>query len=242
VIADPRTSLPHEESAYRAIFEASSDGLVINDPETGLVLEANPAFCQMHGYERMVGLHPTVFIHPDSHHLFADYMRTVRDGREFRARAQDVRRDGTVFDVEVLGRGFIYRDRLALLGVVRDVTEQVRAYQELEAHVAARTREIERRRQVAEGLRELLQVVNSKRGLDEILDYVVVQAGRLLESDAASLHLIDEAHPELLQLHASNVPEEARTPTAWVGFPVMGLAAARRLRPYDQSALRHCRR
>ena len=50
-----------EESAYRAIFEASSDGLVINDAQTGIVLEANPAFCRMHGYDQMVGLHPTVF-------------------------------------------------------------------------------------------------------------------------------------------------------------------------------------
>src|SRR5690242_15897833 len=111
---------PQEDSAYRAIFEASSDGLVINDAETGLVLEANPAFCQMHGYDRMVGLHPSSFIHPDSHKLFEEYVCAIREGREFRARAQDVRRDGTVFDVEVLGRGFRYQGRFALLGVVRD--------------------------------------------------------------------------------------------------------------------------
>ena len=66
-----------EESAYRAIFEASSDGLVINDADTGIVLEANPAFCRMHGYDQMVGLHPTVFIHPDSHHLFEDRKSVV---------------------------------------------------------------------------------------------------------------------------------------------------------------------
>src|SRR5438270_4156133 len=118
----------HADSAYRAIFEASSDGLVINDADTGVVLEANPAFCQMHGYERMVGLHPMTFIHPDSHALFAKYLDIVRQGGEFRTRAQDVRRDGSIIDVEVLGRGFVFQGRFALLGVVRDVTEGMRAY------------------------------------------------------------------------------------------------------------------
>ena len=62
---------------YRAIFEATSDGLVINDPETGLVLEANPAFCRMHGYDQMVGMHPREFTHPDTRYLFEDYVRTA---------------------------------------------------------------------------------------------------------------------------------------------------------------------
>lgn len=73
------------------------------------MLEANPAFCRMHGYERMDGLHPTAFIHASSHHLFTEYVQAICAGREFRCRAQDVRRDGTTFDVEVLGRGFVYR-------------------------------------------------------------------------------------------------------------------------------------
>src|SRR4051812_32432687 len=111
-------ALPPSET-YRAIFEASSDGLVINDPDTGVVLRANPAFCRMHGYEQMDGLHPHVFIHPTSHALFQEFVQTVRDGREFRCQAQDLRKDGTVFDVEVLGRGFTYRGHFAVLGVVR---------------------------------------------------------------------------------------------------------------------------
>ena len=156
---------------------------MINDAETGVVVEANPAFCRMHGYDRMVGLHPTSFIHPESHPLFADYVRTLQAGGEYRGRAQDVRRDGSVFDVEVLGRGFTYQGRFAMLGVVRDVTEQVHAYQVLEQRVAERTREIDRRRQVAEVLRDLLATVNSGRALDEILQAVLAQAGRLLGSE-----------------------------------------------------------
>src|SRR5690349_12090539 len=98
---DPK---PDQHSAYRASFEASSDGIVITDAATGIVLVANPAFCQMHGYDRMEGQHPTTFIHPDSHHLFDQSVRVVQAGGEYRGRGKDLRRDGTTVDVEVFSR------------------------------------------------------------------------------------------------------------------------------------------
>ncbi|MBX6341331.1 MAG: PAS domain S-box protein [Thermomicrobiaceae bacterium] len=194
----------------RAIFEATSDGLIINDLATGLVLEANPAACRMHGYDDMVGLHPTAFIHPDDHHLFADFLRTVRAGGEFRCRARDVRRDGSVFDVDAQGRGFTYRGRPAVLGVVRDVTDEVRAVQELERRVAERTREIERRRAVAEGLRDLLAAVNARHPLSEILADVADQSRRLLGSDASAIFLpVPGREAEMLGVRACSELEPA---------------------------------
>jgi GAF domain-containing protein len=60
-------------------------------------------------------------------------------------------------------------------------------------HVEAeqRMRENERRRRVAEGMRDLLAVVNSTRSLDEILDSVLAQSADLLGSDAGSVLLLD---------------------------------------------------
>src|SRR5690242_19106475 len=122
----------------------------------------------MHGYDDMAGLHPSSCIHPNSGPIFVDYVEAIRSGREYRARAQDIRRDGTVFDVDVLGRPMTYNGAPAMLGVVRDISEQVRAYHEMEERVAVRTAEIQRRREVAEGLQELLAVVNSRQSLQEI--------------------------------------------------------------------------
>ena len=60
------------EEEYRNIFEAASEALVIFDMDIGLVVEANPAACEMYGYTRQefVGLNPTVFMHPESYVLF----------------------------------------------------------------------------------------------------------------------------------------------------------------------------
>ncbi|MGB0385514.1 MAG: GAF domain-containing protein [Ardenticatenaceae bacterium] len=63
----------------------------------------------------------------------------------------------------------------------------------LEARVMERTQEIERRRRVAEGLREILTALNSNRPFSEILDYIVALGGRLLKTDAAALFQTDES-------------------------------------------------
>jgi signal transduction histidine kinase len=122
--------------------------------------------------------------------------------------------------------------------VVRDVTERVHAYQLLEARVAERTREIERRREVAEGLRELLAAVNSRRTLDEVLDAVVAQTGRLLGSDAGAIYLPDGPPSDglLAARAAQGLEPEAVTRKLHVGRPMTGLAFSMR-RPVVASDL-----
>jgi len=77
---------------------------------------------------------------------------------------------------------------VGLVDVMTDATERMLAYQTLEQRVRERTREIEQRRQVAEGLRDILTILNSNRPLDEILDYIAAQAGRLLGTDAVAIY------------------------------------------------------
>lgn len=57
----------------------------------------------------------------------------------------------------------------------------------LEEQVHERTAEIERRREVAEGLREILTILNSNRSLKESLDAIIVQAVRLMSARAVIL-------------------------------------------------------
>ena len=131
--AQAEEQLREKEAQYRNVFEASTDGLVINDLEDGHLVEVNPAMCRMHGYtyDEFMTLHPMTFIHPDSHPIFAEYIDTVKAGKQFQARAIDVRKDGTPFPVEVHGTTFDYKGKPHVLAVVRNVTEQVRAEEQL---------------------------------------------------------------------------------------------------------------
>jgi PAS domain S-box-containing protein len=193
-----------QEEQYRRIFNATSDGLVITDIATGIVRAANPAFCRMHGEKDMVGMVPEVFIAADSLHVFTEKTAAVQAGMDFRGRAEHRRRDGSRFFVEVLGTSFEFDGAPAVLGVVRDITEQVRSEQALERLVSERTRELERRRAVAEGLKDLLAIVNSGKPLDDIMDAVVKQARALLGSDAAQVFFPLPDADDFLAGHASS--------------------------------------
>ncbi len=78
------------------------------------------------------------------------------------------------------------------------------------------------------GLRDLLAIVNSSRGLDEILGYLVVQAQQVLGTDGAVLYLRDEHQPDVLLLKAAHgLPEPMISPTVPVGFPIVGLSVSK---------------
>jgi PAS domain S-box-containing protein len=86
---------------------------------------------------------------------------------------------------------------------LRRLNQQLEDYsQNLEQKVAERTHEIERRRQVAEGLRDMLTILNSNRPLNEILDYIIAEASRLLGTQSGAIYRL-QADQELFTVQAS---------------------------------------
>jgi two-component system nitrate/nitrite sensor histidine kinase NarX len=64
-------------------------------------------------------------------------------------------------------------------------------------------REREHRRDIAEGLRGILAVLNSDKPLDAILDYITLYACRLLEADAVAIYRL-QPETNLLHIQSSN--------------------------------------
>lgn len=127
-------ALGAREEQYRAIFDASVDGLVLLNP-SGRLVDVNQAFADMHGFTRedLLAMDPRLVVHPDSWHRFDTFMDTLRTGLPFHAEADDVRRDGTVVPVEVHGVRMVYQGAAHLLGIVRDITARRRAEVERDA-------------------------------------------------------------------------------------------------------------
>ncbi|HYN88098.1 MAG TPA: PAS domain S-box protein [Ardenticatenaceae bacterium] len=177
--------LREKEEQYRAIFESTSDGLFINTLE-GQLVDFNPAAARMHGYtvEEFHMLQPSDFIHPDSLPLFRDYIEAVRAGQTFRGRAVDRRKDGSYFHVEVIGQGFSYGGKPHTLAIVRDVTEEVEAYQLLEQRVEERTRELST-------LLEVSQNVASTLELNPLLTLLLDQLGGIVDYHGAAVSIVD---------------------------------------------------
>ena len=131
------------EKLYQNIFNATVDGKIINDLESGLVVEANPAACKMHGYtrEEFIGLQLITCVHPDSQYIFSESIQVFQSDGVFDIQTQDVRRDGSTFYAAWRGTAFSYQGRPCLLNIVRDVSKRVQIEQLLGQRVETRTHE-----------------------------------------------------------------------------------------------------
>jgi PAS domain S-box-containing protein len=141
---DPnRLSTEENDWQYRSIFETAVDGVIINDLETGLVVEANPEACRMHGYARkeFIGLHLTTCIHPDSQYVFGESVQAFRSEGVLDIQTLNVRRDGSTFYAVWHGTAFTYQDRPCLLNIVHDVDKRIQIEQQLGQRVETRTHE-----------------------------------------------------------------------------------------------------
>lgn len=138
---NPRTL--GDEKLYQSIFNATSDGILIADPETGSVLVANPAAAGMHGYPPRDFNHLNFYklIHANSQTLFDEFPHIVQQGNQFDTLAQHVRMDGTVFTVEWRAVAMKHQNRTYALALLRDVTNRVQAERLLRQRVGARARE-----------------------------------------------------------------------------------------------------
>jgi PAS domain S-box-containing protein len=176
------------ERHYQGIFESISDGLVINDLETSVVVEVNPAACAIYGYarEEFIGQQPISFIHPDSYHQFTNYVQEVRSRSTSVAEQLHMRRDGSQFFVELRGAVYIDQGRSYLLSVVRDINQRVHAEQLLKQRMETRTHEQSTLLEISQTLASTLELQP-----DLILDQL--------------WKIIDYTHAGLLKLENSNL-------------------------------------
>jgi PAS domain S-box-containing protein len=177
-------SLQQAEARYRGVFESTSDGLVILDPD-GRIVEVNAALCWMHGYarEELIGRPPTVLIHPDHHAEVAAFLHAVAADNAFADRLVDRRKDGSMLHVDILGTRFSYLGRSHLLWVVHDVAAQVEAYQALEQRVAERTRELTTLLKVARDVASTLE-------LEPLLKLILEQLRSVVDYSSMALRML----------------------------------------------------
>ncbi len=171
------------DETHLTYLESAPIGVVVVE-ETGEIARVNARAEEIFGYSRqeligrsMETLLPRRFRH--IHHMHRnDYFESSRSrpmgvGLEL----SGLRKDGTEFPVEVGLSHIQLGGRNLAMAFITDITVRVQAAEalrrhasELEQRVAERTREIERRRQVAEGLHDILTILNTARPLEEILD------------------------------------------------------------------------
>jgi PAS domain S-box-containing protein len=119
----------HEsEERFRRLSEGPLEGVVLS--EKGRILDVNEQFARMFGLtpNEMIGMPVSDFVAPESRELV---LGKIDSGDETPYEHMAVRRNGSVFPVEVNGKTIPYKGRSARVTVIRDITERKRAEQGL---------------------------------------------------------------------------------------------------------------
>lgn len=126
-------ALLESEERYRTIFDMAPDAIFIADPESGNIVDVNPAACLLMGMprERLIGLHQSELHPPEARErerrLFNAYVRYVqKTGETYPIQSAVMRADGSVVSVEIMAQMIQLRGKRYFCGTFRDVSERRR--------------------------------------------------------------------------------------------------------------------
>ncbi len=123
------------ENRFRKIFMHSNDAILIVDPETDRILDANTSACRMLGYsyEELTGMSMSE-IHRHEMQRLKSFSRKVMQNRSgWTNELSCATKSGECLPSEISASLFDWDGRMCMVAMVRDVSERVKARKELES-------------------------------------------------------------------------------------------------------------
>lgn len=204
-------SIPDLGESLYPLIHAAPVAMVVVD-SAGQILLANSKLAALFGYspdelrnQAIEILLPeqlyTAHIQHRQNYIKAPHVREMGAGFDLVGR----HKDGTLFPIEVgLGYGRLHDETITIASVI-DISLRKQTEATLEARVKERTTELERRRQVADGLSEVLTMINSYASPEEILQRIVMQAVGLLGARAGAICQLQQTEGVLIVQQCYNL-------------------------------------
>jgi len=131
-------ALRKSEERFRKLFENHSAIMILYDPDTGSILDANPAAVKFYGWpiEKLKLMRLQEINTYSSDELFSNIAK-VRASKQSEFLVQHRRADGSVRDVEVFSNAIEIDEKTILYAIIHDITERKKAAEESDRLKAA---------------------------------------------------------------------------------------------------------
>jgi PAS domain S-box-containing protein len=118
--------LRESQERFRKLSQASFDGMAIHDQ--GIIVDCNEKLGEIFGFslEEMMGANGFSFFSTESLEIIQE---NIKKQSETSYEVTGVRKDGSLFPVEISGKPILYENRELRLIAVRDITERKKAEQ-----------------------------------------------------------------------------------------------------------------
>ncbi len=177
-------SLKDSEERFRSLVEESLAGAYIF--QDGQFVYANPKLAEILGYtvEELIQAGGILdeLAHPEDRHIPSGMIERIMRGKtNGHARFRGLKKDGSVFYVEVSAWGTTYKGRPAVIGTLVDITEQVRAEDERTGLFHMLTHDIKGPLTIISGYAELLGGRLEDKDSLEMVESINRASGRIYE-------------------------------------------------------------
>jgi PAS domain S-box-containing protein len=125
-------ALQKSETRYATLFNKNPNIMMVTDPQTATIIDANPAACSFYGYDRQEwpGMKISVINVLRPEEILAKMSQVLKTGKET-FQFQHRLKSGEMREVEVHVGTLIIDDRQVLCSTIIDITERLRTEKEL---------------------------------------------------------------------------------------------------------------
>jgi PAS domain S-box-containing protein len=119
-------------AVYQSLFENTHAVMLLVDPDTARIVDANPAACSYYGWSRDELSRLKRFdINTLTNEAIAAQMKLARSEQRRHFVSKHRRADGEIRDVEVYSGPLVLKDKVLLFSIIHDITEGQRAAEAL---------------------------------------------------------------------------------------------------------------
>ena len=134
-LANVEIALSESHERHQLLFEKAQDAIFILEGEgenTGKIIEANSAAAAMHGYtlEELLNLYIHDLDTPDAAKIVNQRIQEMHNGNWINNELNHVKKDGSVFPVEISAGLFDHKGKKYVFAIDRDISERQRNKEE----------------------------------------------------------------------------------------------------------------
>jgi PAS domain S-box-containing protein len=192
---DTETILKETAGRYQQLFEYANDTIVLIDVESGMIMDANRQASRSLGYthDELLRLHISDIEVPLTVEETESPSSSINSTGRLIIEQTYRHKSGIEVPVETSSRLISVNGRATILTFARDISERKRA------------REAEReQRLLAESLRDTAGALSSTLELDDVMDLILENVGRLIPVDSASIMLLEEGLARIIRIRGYN--------------------------------------